>query len=204
MPYNKSLIFGCLSLLCAPIPVFAGPRLVNKPTLSPTQALKPYNDCLNEIQTLKADLTQENPDKTKSIGLLFIEKPGKLRLNYTNGLQLLSDGKKLLCYDNKKKTSDSLALKDTPLDFLLSKGKLEEATHVSTIYLEKNQTRIIVKNKRDPEAGHVELIFNNPRTKNMHLYGWVLSDASGKVTKVALKNIVLNKPVPANLFRIKK
>ncbi len=87
------------------------------------------------VKNLSAKVTQKNHLKSvgmtqKFEGTLWIQKPGKLRLNYTNGQVLLIDGKAALFYSKKseqviKKTFTDFQLMNIPVAFLLG------AAHIS-------------------------------------------------------------------------
>lgn len=88
------------------------------------------------LKTLTAKVTQKNLLKAvgmtqKFDGTLWIEKPGKLRLNYTNGQVLLIDGKAALFYSKKneqliKKTFMDFQLVNIPVAFLLGAAHIRD------------------------------------------------------------------------------
>jgi outer membrane lipoprotein carrier protein len=88
------------------------------------------------MKTLTAKVTQKNRLKAVEItqkfnGTLWIEKPGKLRLDYTNGQVLLIDGKEALFYSKKseqviKKTFTDFQLMNIPVTFLLGAAHIRD------------------------------------------------------------------------------
>jgi len=88
------------------------------------------------LKTLTAKVTQINRLKAvgmtqKFDGTLWIEKPGKLRLNYTNGQVLVIDGKAVLFYSRKneqliKKTFTDFQLVNIPVAFLLGAAHIRD------------------------------------------------------------------------------
>jgi outer membrane lipoprotein carrier protein len=89
-----------------------------------------------ELKTLTANVKQKNRLKAvgmtqKFDGTLWIEKPGKLRLDYTNGQVLLIDGKAALFYSKKseqmiKKTFTDFQLMNIPVAFLLGAAHIRD------------------------------------------------------------------------------
>ncbi len=89
-----------------------------------------------ELKTLTAKVSQKNRLKAvgmmqKFDGTLWIEKPGKLRLDYTNGQVLLIDGKAALFYSKKseqviKKTFTDFQLMNIPVTFLLGAAHIRD------------------------------------------------------------------------------
>ena len=88
------------------------------------------------VKNLSAKVTQKNHLKSvgmtqKFEGTLWIQKPGKLRLNYTNGQVLLIDGKAALFYSKKseqviKKTFTDFQLMNIPVAFLLGAAHIRD------------------------------------------------------------------------------
>jgi len=89
-----------------------------------------------ELTDLTAKVTQKNflkaIDKTQIFeGTLWIKKPGKLRLNYTNGQLILIDGKEALLYSKKteqviKKTFTDIDQMNIPVAFLLGAAHIRD------------------------------------------------------------------------------
>jgi outer membrane lipoprotein carrier protein len=88
------------------------------------------------LMDLTAKVTQKNflkaIDKTQIFeGTLWIKKPGKLRLNYTNGQLILIDGKEALFYSKKteqviKKTFTDIEQMNIPVAFLLGAAHIRD------------------------------------------------------------------------------
>ena len=89
-----------------------------------------------EVQDLSAKVTQKNflkaVGKTQTFeGTLWIKKPGKLRLDYTNGQVLLVDGTSALFYSKKsaqliKKTFPGIQEMNIPVAFLLGAAHIRD------------------------------------------------------------------------------
>jgi len=89
-----------------------------------------------ELRDLTAKVTQKNflkaIDKTQIFeGMLWIKKPGKLRLKYTNGQLILIDGKAALFYSKNteqvvKKTFTDIEQMNIPVAFLLGAAHIRD------------------------------------------------------------------------------
>jgi outer membrane lipoprotein carrier protein len=89
-----------------------------------------------EVSDLAAKVTQKNffkaLGKTQTFeGALFIKKPGKLRLEFTNGQLILVDGKAALFYSKKssqviKKTFSDFESMNIPVAFLLGAAHIRD------------------------------------------------------------------------------
>jgi outer membrane lipoprotein carrier protein len=132
------------------------------------------------LKTLTAKVTQKNRLKAvgmtqKFDGTLWIEKPGKLRLNYTNGQVLLIDGKAALFYSKKndqliKKTFTDFQLANIPVAFLLGAAHIRDDFDVL---------------QPDPETPRsLELFPKKPGAAMKKLS--LASDTDGRITSITI------------------
>jgi outer membrane lipoprotein-sorting protein len=174
-------------------------------SLTAAQAIAPYEAFLEATITLQTPIVQTNPNGSRINGRLYIQKPGRARVVYDNGATLLADGKTLECYDPKNRSSDKIALEDTPLDFILRPGKLTKVVNVAKIHISTGTTRISVRSKHDPDAGEITLTFATARGKPTALLSWSIVEPDGKRTHVALSGSKLagsgrNVPIAPSIF----
>lgn len=163
--------------------------------------IEKYNKYLNNLTAFKAHLEQISPKNIKSCGTLYIEKPGKLRLIYEpqGTIELISNGESLIQYDGRTKDRDSFDMRDTPLYFLLQKGKLEDLAIVQQVIQGPKWTQIIVQSKENPTSGTITLVFQeNP----LQLIRWIISDEQGQKTAVTLSNIQTNIKIDPKTFKM--
>lgn len=131
-----------------------------------------------------ADLTAGVKQKNilKSLGktqtfeaTLYIKKPGRLRLNYTNGQIILVDGKAALFYSRKsgqvvKRTFADIAQMNIPVAFLLGAANIRDDFEVSR-----------------PDAGDprvLELVPGKPGAAMKRIR--LVADAAGRVTALTI------------------
>jgi len=98
---------------------------------------------LNSMRAAQAKFVQANPDKTLAQGVLYIQKPGKIRYEYTTPADslVISDGRTLGVFDKKSNRGPQrYDLKRTPLDILL---KVELRQWIVTDRSGKNTTVIL-------------------------------------------------------------
>jgi outer membrane lipoprotein carrier protein len=132
------------------------------------------------LKTLTAKVTQKNRLKAvgmtqKFDGTLWIEKPGKLRLDYTNGQVLLIDDKAALFYSKKseqviKKTFTEFQLMNIPVTFLLG------AAHI------RDDFDVLQSDQKTPRS--MELLPKKPRAAMKKLI--MASDAEGRITSLTI------------------
>ena len=110
-------------------PSFAAPAQERPLATMQDQLVRSVEDHYRDLTDLTAAVTQKNTltsvGKSQTFnGTLFIKKPGKLRLEYSNGQLILIDGKAALFYSKKseqviKKTFTDFEHMNIPVAFLL-------------------------------------------------------------------------------------
>lgn len=179
------------------------PVKISAPSLE--RLLKPYNDYLNTLFSLKATFEQIDSKGRKCRGMLYLLKPGRLRLIYypVGTLQVIADGKRLIQYDGQTQDSQSMALEQSPLAFLLRPhSRLQEATNILQVVIGPQWSQIILTSKEDPEAGTIKLIFRERPVRT--LVRWTITDGRGNHTMVTLSGIESNCPLDPKIFEMKR
>jgi outer membrane lipoprotein carrier protein len=125
--------FSRLFLLC----IFSATAVVN-PAFAQTvdEAVLAVEKHYRDLTDLTAKVSQKNVLKAvertqKFDGTLWIKKPGKLRLEYTNGQLILIDGKAALFYSKRseqviKRTFTDFAHMNIPVAFLLGAAHIRD------------------------------------------------------------------------------
>ena len=130
--WNKRILIAAALLLG--IAASATIQPVNAQTVG--EAISAVEKHYQEVSDLAAKVTQKNffkaLDKTQTFeGALLIKKPGKLRLEFTNGQLILIDGKAALFYSKKssqviKKTFSDFESMNIPVAFLLGAAHIRD------------------------------------------------------------------------------
>ena len=151
---------------------------------------------------LKADFEQINTDGSIDTGILYIRRPGKMRLEYAapNNTLVIAGAGSVAIFDNKTKNGPILfPLKRTPLNFLLKDNVKLNDKKITEHKEDNNKTFIVVQDIQKVSNGKIKMVFsNNP----INLLGWVLTNQSEQETSVILKNINKNIKIPLYLFNI--
>jgi outer membrane lipoprotein-sorting protein len=141
---------------------------------------------LNAITTLEGKFVQVDPDAVVSQGEFFMRRPGRIRFEYDppNPALVVADGFWVAVVDQRDGDSDRYPLADTPLNLLLREDvDLRREGAVRRIERADDQLRVTAIDPGRPETGEITMIFsNNP----LELRQWVITDAQGAVTTVAL------------------
>ncbi len=162
-----------------------------------------------EAADITATVVQKNHlkaiGKTQTFqGTLWIKKPGKLRIDYTNGQVLLVDGKAALFYSKKsaqlvKKTFTGIQEMNIPVAFLLGAAHIRDDFDVlqpdpqsprSLELLPKKEGAAMKKlNLRTDDAGRIT--------------GLTIVDRTGNVTEIAFSGIKEGTGIEDRIFDFK-
>lgn len=157
---------------------------------------------LNGLSTLEGNFVQVGPDGTLSEGRFYMRRPGRLRFEYRppNPALVVADGTWVGVYDKRLNTLDRYPLSETPLGILLKKRiDLRKEGVVQSIERGDGLLRVKAIDPKNPERGSLTLIFaDNP----LELRQWVVVDAQGLVTTVALSEVRTNVKLDPELFFI--
>jgi len=157
---------------------------------APTQTadLQQIEAYLNGLKTAQADFTFAAPDGTVSRGVFYLNRPAKLRFEYTEpkGNLLIADGDYVIYYDAQQKEASNLPISSTPLDFLLrEKVSLTEGVTVKSFEHNAGAIRATLVRSKSEGDGSVTVAFgDNP----IELRGWRLVDGQGQTTDVSFSN----------------
>ena len=164
------------------------------------QAVKAVEDYLNGISTLRAHFVQTANDGKQATGTFYLNRPGKMRIDYEPPVTdfIVADGLLVYYYDGQMKQQSSTTISRSLADFFLRKDlKLSGDISVSDIKRDKNTLQLTLVQSRNPLAGSITLTLGeNP----LQLQKWVIVDAQGLVTEVKLVNIETGITLDGSLF----
>jgi outer membrane lipoprotein-sorting protein len=147
-------------------------------------------------------VTQYDGRQNIQTGMLRLQLPGKLRIDYTppNKDFMVSDGRMLYAWDDLLQQQSQVALSDTLAGLILRsdlKFDGEKVTPVSVKHPSPGRMEITLRSAKDPEAGTLTLFLSEVP---FHLTGWSVQDAQGLTTTVELSNIEQNLGFDKALF----
>ncbi|HEY8963785.1 MAG TPA: outer membrane lipoprotein carrier protein LolA [Alphaproteobacteria bacterium] len=158
---------------------------------------------LNNLDTATAHFEQKGFDGRVASGNFFIDRPGRLRFEYTTSKDIaVADGVMIHFYDAENNQSSSSPIGLTLADFLLRKHiRLEDDDlSVTNIRTKGGIVSMAVAQTADPGAGQLILNFTE---EPFQLLSWVVIDPQGLVTEVRLSNLELGMKLPYALFVFK-
>ena len=158
---------------------------------------------LNSITSLQASFVQVGPNGELDQGMVYARKPGRLRFEYAppSPYLIVSDGVTIAVSNSKLRTVDRYPLVENPLNIILRENiDLTTDPRISGIDRQAGTLRITATEKSGPLKGAVTLIFAYPATE---LRQWIITDAQGLQTMIALKNAKTEVAMPPELFILK-
>lgn len=151
---------------------------------------------------MQGEFIQIGPRGGQTEGVFVISKPGKIRFHYKapTKLDVISNGRTVAIRDNRAMTQDLYPLSKTPLRHLLAENTdLTSAGVVDEIRAEADLISLVIVEKSALVKGKLTLIFDQ---RTHELRQWIVTDAQGLNTSVAIFNTVIGQiPDPA-LFKI--
>lgn len=163
---------------------------------------KPYETYLNKLLSLKAKFTQRDGAGRQSTGNLYLQKPGKMRLDYDDQpIELVADGTWFVQNDTENEESYHVLLSSTPASLFLKKNiDFQKEIKAKAPYIEEGLVILELSKPQDTEAGQLTLYFTQ---KPIKLVGWRTIDSKGQEINVRLDHIQENVPLKADLFTVK-
>jgi outer membrane lipoprotein-sorting protein len=155
----------------------------------------------DQVHTLKARFVQEAANGAEAEGTLYLDRPGKLRLEYAPPTPILvvAQGGELVYYDSKLGQVSYVDLDSTMAGVLvrprveLNGGDLE----VTKVGAQPGTVTITVTKRADPSQGRITLVFTE---KPFELRQWQVVDQQGQITTVTLYDQQSGMPLDEALF----
>lgn len=185
-----------LALALAPVLAAAQPL-----RLSPEDqtAIARVEDYLNGITTMQARFVQVTGMGAMAEGDFYLSRPGRMRIEYDREPYLyVADGFWLTYYDKELGQRSDVMLGSTIADFITRENiRLSGDVTVTGVRQDEHSIEIDLVQTEDPGQGTLTLVFSrNP----LQLRRWVVLDAQGQRTEVALSEIRTGMSLDRRLF----
>lgn len=143
---------------------------------------------LSSVTDMQGDFLQVGPDGSLAEGKFYLRRPGRLRFEYTppQNMLVVADGTWVAVKDGFSATQ-RYPLGSTPLGILLQKH-VDLASEVRVLSVERQPgvLRVKLQDKSGNAPGDLTLVFDEP---SLQLRQWVVTDAQGLQTTVALRSV---------------
>lgn len=172
--------------------------------LAAKQSLEDLSDYMNTLTTAKGTFVQRNPDGSRSNGQFYMHRPGRMRFEYespNNSLVVVSGGAVLVLDKKSNTAAKQYPIGQSPLSLLLAKEV--DLTRKGLVYkhtTQSNTTTIHARDPKNPKVGTIQVTFTHDP---IVLNNWIITDQSGKRTKMTLKSLTKGGRIPSKLFDMK-
>lgn len=158
---------------------------------------------LSGIKSLKARFSQVSPDGGVSQGNFYLQRPGKLRMEYEPPVPVLvvANNNSMIYYDRELDQVTNVPLDDTLVGFI-AKDKVKFDRNVTITYFEseKKSIRVALVQTSKPKDGMMTLEFSD---QPLALRNIVITDSGDQSTVVSLADAKQNDPLDPSLFIFK-
>lgn len=144
-------------------------------------------DYVRGIDTLRARFVQQNPDGSFYTGTFYLDRPGRMRLEYDPPVPYLyvSAGHWLTFWDAELEQRSDTPIGSTLADYFIREDvSLSGDLQVVDVHRESGLTEISVIQAGDPGAGRLVMVFSGQ--DRLQLESWVIFDPQGRTTAVTL------------------
>lgn len=166
-------------------------------------AINNANKAINALDKIEGNFVQTNPNKSKYSGRFWLDRPGKMRFEYSAPVTTLmvANDSTIAITDAKLLSVDKYPLRQSPLYFLLkSNVDLGNEVKVTSVNKIGANTEIAMRDARNEAQGELTLVFD---AKN-NLLGWRVLDGRKQTTIVTLSNVKKSGTLDSKLFAIPK
>lgn len=165
--------------------------------------LKKVETYVNSLKKISGKFTQHSSNGAKDSGKFYINKPGKMRLEYNSPILLVADGTSIVYEDKKSNQISYISMNSNPASIVLN-GNItftgnNPSVKVKSIEERERTTEITLTTTNEKQSGVITLIFEN---KPLSFSGWRVRDAQGITTEVTLSDIKPEEYFDPSLFKI--
>ena len=152
------------------------------------------------LQTLEANFIQVSPSGDVSNGKIYLDLPGKMRIDYQNpdNLLITCQGFWIVIQDRDSKTTNNLPLKSSPFSIFLQDKSILNNENFKTKYgVTSGVISLEIKSQEKDKLEGIVLEFSeNP----FNLKKWIILDTFGESTTVLIQDAKYNNELSHLLF----
>jgi outer membrane lipoprotein-sorting protein len=201
MILRRTALLGLASVALAPA-AFAQATPVVLEDAARTAGLARANRALNSFTRLQARFMQTSPGGGRASGMVYIQRPGRMRFEYDPPASMLivSDGSVVALRDTELRTTERTPLRSTPLNIILGANvDLERNARVLRVSEAGPWLMVTARDRSGQTDGQIILQFYGD---DAALRSWDVIDATGARTRIALSDITQPASFDRSLFRL--
>ena len=158
---------------------------------------------LNAIRTMTARFIQAEPNGWIAEGALYLQRPGKMRIEYDppHRFLMVTTGRMLIVYNGKTDATMHLPVSTSPVAFLLGdRVDLTRAAEIKRVE-RRRDAYVLTVSERGGGNASLRLVF---RKKPFGIKEWTVIDARRKKTRVVLLEPRFGHPIDPVKFLFEK
>lgn len=158
---------------------------------------------VNSLTTVKTRFTQIAPNGQTAKGTIYLQRPGKLRIDFDppSQVQIITTRLWLVVYEGKNAEPQNYPLDSTPAGILVRKEiKFGGDLKVTSVKRAKGAIRVRLIRARNPNQGSMTLMF---AAEPMKLIGWVVADAQNQRTVVRMSDTQIGIKLDPETFALR-
>jgi outer membrane lipoprotein-sorting protein len=177
---------------------FIPPQAMNAQQRETLMRISAY---FNSLRTLKGDFIQIGPRGEQSEGQFFLSRPGKIRFHYRPPVRVdvISDGRSVAVEDRTAMTQNIYPLSRTPLKYLLAERVDLASGRIVAGYRDDQDVVSLLLAEATFGDGKLTLMFDKT---TLELRQWIVTDAQGLDTSIAIYNTEVDQALDPQLFKI--
>lgn len=163
--------------------------------------IKMIEKYLNDITTLAAPFVQEDSNGGKVSGTFYLQRPGRLRWDYSppTPILIVAKGSLVAYYDKELDEVSHISLDDTLAGFL-TRQKIsfgDDGVKITGFEKKNGEILITISQDKKEDQGNLTMVFSE---NSMDMTRMEVIDSIGKSTVVRFQTLIYNKPLEKELF----
>jgi outer membrane lipoprotein-sorting protein len=189
--------FLVLLILCIGFSVSAFGMNLTQTDLDDLGRIENY---LNSIHTLKSNFIQTASTGERATGVLFLNRPGRIRVQYDppSPILLVANGAFIIYVDKNLEQISHIPIAETPLRVLIDKDvNLLSWYSIKNIKRGPGTLRVTLAKKNELGPTSVRLLFSD---KPLQLRQWIIRDQQGIDVRISLLDMQRGIKFNLNIF----
>lgn len=165
------------------------------------KAIKQISEHFSGVPSMMGEFIQFGPNGEQTGGKFFLQRPGKIRFDYSkpSPITVKADGRTVGINNKKLKTWDYFPLRKTPLRLLLADKIDVDDKAIKSVKREEDLTTVVLADKSIFGKSKITLMFD---PNSYELRQWTITDNQGKDTSVMIFNTKKNVKFKKRFFKI--
>lgn len=188
----------------APAPVLAATSNQEAPLNDKqVKAVRTVGAYFNNLKSLRGEFVQVGPRGHISSGTFYLNKPGRLRFEYSppNPFLIVTDGTWLVVNNRKKNKADYYPLSQTPLRLVLAdEVNLLKEAKILHVNESSDEISVTLEDRDQLVSGQLTVVYDH---KSKNLKQWVIIDGQGLRTTISLKSLTNDVAMDPSLFKVR-